>query len=145
MESLFLILLGITGLFFIFLIIKSIFKKREFCVICASVSTTWIFLIILYFLGNFSDKVLIALLIGQSIAGIFYLLESKTSDNLKIFRLPFILTLLALVYFVLQKFDIGSMVFILVLWGIFIVIYLFREHEGFNTLVNKLIACCKGW
>ena len=75
MESITQILFGISISFFLLLGIKSLFKKKleKLCVICASVSLTWIFLLILYFLGKFEDLVVIALLMGGSVVGLYYL------------------------------------------------------------------------
>jgi len=63
-----LILAGITALFFILLFIKS-FTKKKFCVICVSVSLTWITLLILYFLNIFTDKLIIGILIYFILGG----------------------------------------------------------------------------
>ena len=150
MDNLTIILAGIVVLFFLLLGIKSLLSenhKKRFCVICLSVSLTWIVLIILYFLNLFNNNILIALLMGMSVTGIFYYLESKLkkNDNLKIFRLPFILTLISAVYFLLDSFSIYAFYFIIFLWILFGFLYSFKNSEGFSTLVNKLIECCKRW
>src|SRR3989344_3178232 len=91
------VILMITVLFFFLLLIKGIFKKwfkKEFCVICAAVSLTWITLLILSWLEIFNDKTIIALLMGMSILGIFYLVENKVKERLTLFRLPFLLSLI---------------------------------------------------
>jgi len=124
------ILIGISILFFILLGIKEFFNKElkeKFCVLCASIVLTWITLLVLNFLDFFHDKILIALLMGESTLGIFYLIESKFRKEMKIFRLPLILSLISIVYFILVGFEEISFVFLIFLWLIFFVIYLFRK------------------
>ena len=131
-----LILAGITALFFILLFIKS-FTKKKFCVICVSVSLTWITLLILYFLNIFTDKLIIGILMGGTSVGLFYMLYEKIG----IFKLPFLLTLISMIYFILGGFVISTLYLIAGLWLLFILIYLFK----FNKLAKKLIECCKKW
>ena len=131
-----LILAGITALFFILLFIKS-FTKKKFCVICVSVGLTWITLLILYFLNIFTDKLIIGILMGGTSVGLFYMLYEKIG----IFKLPFLLTLISMIYFILGGFVISTLYLIAGLWLLFILIYLFK----FNKLAKKLIECCKKW
>ena len=137
-------LIGIAGLFLILLLVKSIIK-RDFCVLCASVALTWIVLFVLFLTGFFSEKTIIAILMGMTALGIYYLLEKKIKRELTIFRLPFLLTLVFIIYTVLESFSLNSLIFLAVLWVIFILIYLFRHNTGFNKFTNKLIGCCKKW
>src|SRR3989338_7177930 len=99
-NNLILVLIVITGLFFLFLILRNFSKK--ICVICLSVSLTWVVLLSLYFLDIFTDKTLIAILMGQTSLGLFYLFY----DKLSVFKLPFILTFVSLIYFVLEKIEL---------------------------------------
>lgn len=149
MNSLQLALTLIFSLFVIFLILKQLLKgkiKEEFCVLCASVSITWISLLVLFWLGRFEDKILIALLMGQSTLGVFYLVDHKISDNLKIFRLPFLLTLIVAAYSLINNIKSLSYVVILAsLWALFGIIYLYRSNTKVNGLVKKLIECCKNF
>jgi len=148
METISRVLMGIVILFFCLLTIKQFFRKKNgFCVICFSISLTWIFLLILYFSGFYEDKVVLALLMGMSITGFFYYTESRVkNNNLKIFRLPFILSLFVSVYSLLEKkIFFGTFYFLVVLWVVFFFIFLFRNNSRFNYLVNKLIECCKRW
>ncbi len=73
-------LASIAVLFVLFALVKSRIKKiakYDLCAICAAVSITWIATIIIALLGYKIDKVLLAVLMGQSIAGMMYLLEEK--------------------------------------------------------------------
>ncbi len=148
MESITQILLGISLLFFLLLGIKSIFKKKleKLCVICASVSLTWIFLLILYFLGKFEDLIILALLMGGSVVGLFYLWERKTKKQKLIFRLPVLITFISIAYFIITKnILISLLVLLFILWVLFILIYLFKNLKGLNSFAKKIIECCKKW
>ena len=82
------ILVSITLLFFVLLIIKEFIGsklKKNFCAICGAVVLTWLALLILYWLGIFQNKIILALLIGESALGIFYVVERKVREKLKIF------------------------------------------------------------
>ena len=141
METISWLLLGITALFFILLIIKNIFNIKKFCAICLSISLIWIVLLIFYFLEIFSDKIIIAILMGHTSLGMYYIWENKIKEKFKVFRLPYLLTNILIIYYILNSFVISSLYFLLGLWLLFFVVYLFK----FNKLTRKLIECCKRW
>lgn len=148
MDNLLLVLTITTIAFFILLGLRVLYKqiiKREFCVICAAVFLTWVILFALYKLGLFDDIIIISLLVGETVLGIFYLLENKVNDKLKIFRLPALLTLISASYFLLINNSnmLNSFVFLLILWIVFIFLYFYRNNNKINSLVEKLIECCK--
>lgn len=146
MNSLQLALMLIISLFILFLILKQLLKgkiKEEFCVLCASVSLTWVLLLVLFWLEKFEDKVLIALLMGQSTLGVFYLADHKISDNYKIFRLPFLLTLIVLAYSLMNSLKSLYIIFLAPLWALFWFVYLYRNNSKINSFVQKLVECCK--
>ena len=137
-------------LFFLLLIFKNIFLKKwkkELCVLCVTVILSWIFLLVLYFLERFDDIVIIALLMGGSIVGLFYLIERKVKEEMTLFRLPFYLTLVFLGYG-LVNFSVGLLrifFFLIGLWVLFLVLYLYRTMPVLKTKVQKMIECCKRW
>jgi len=131
-----LILAGIMALFFILLLIKS-FIKKKFCVVCVSVSLTWITLLILYFLDIFTDKLIIGILMGGTSVGLFYMLHEK----LGIFKLPFLLTLISIIYFILESFVVNGLYLIAGLWVLFFIFNLFQNKPFFK----KIVECCKKW
>lgn len=144
------ILLGITSLFFLFLIAKSMLSNKfneNFCVICAAISISWIALLFLLKLSYFNDKTITALLMGQSILGVFYLVEKKAKEQYKIFRLPFLLTLTVLAYYILepQQDIIDSIIFLSILWLIFVLVFVYRNNNKVNMLTKRLIECCRNW
>lgn len=148
MNSLQLALMLIVSLFIFFLILKQLLRgriKEEFCVLCASVSVTWVLLLVLFWLEKFEDKVLIALLMGQSALGVFYLADHKISDNYKVFRLPFLLTLIVAAYSLINSPKSLYIIVLAPLWALFGVIYLYRSNVKVNSLVKKLIECCKNF
>ncbi|MBU2612582.1 MAG: hypothetical protein KKB62_02565 [Nanoarchaeota archaeon] len=141
------ILSSITVLFFILLGIKELFNKKQkekFCVVCASVTITWIALLVLSFLNLFNDKILIGILMGHTSLGLFYIFESKVREELKIFRLPILLSFISAIYFILEGFDQISSFILAGLWILFGLVYLFRNSKS-KSFVNKLIACCRNW
>ena len=149
MTSLFPILGSITLLFVVLLIFKDVIMKSKlkFCVICVAVSLTWITLLALFLLNKFANTTLIALLMGQSILGIYYLLEKRVKEDLKIFRLPFLLSAIVVGY---SFFDVADDIIkiiasLIVLWTFFIFLYLYRSRPKVNKFVKKIIACCKDW
>jgi len=148
MENLIYVFFGIIILFFILLGIKQFMSKKfkeRFCVICASISLTWIILLILFYLDIFNNKIILALLIGTSISGIYYLIESKVKEKLKIFRLPFILTLIFIGYILIEGIEgvLSVIILLAILWISFLIIYNYSSSN--NSLVKKLIECCKKW
>lgn len=141
MEIISWILIGITSLFFIILAVKSIFKIKRFCAICLSVTLAWIGLLVLYLLNIFTDKIIMAILMGHTSLGIYYTLEKKIKKRFLLFRLPYLLTSILIIYSVLNGFIISSLYLILGIWLFFVLIYLLK----FNKFAKKLIECCKKW
>jgi len=141
MDTITLILIGITLLFFILLIIKSVFKIKKICIICLSVTLTWLVLLILYFLDIFADKVIIAILMGHTSLGIYYILEKKVRKDLLIFRLPYLLTSISIIYFILGGFVISTLYLIAGLWILFFIFNLFQN----KTFFKNIVECCKKW
>ncbi len=138
----------IIALFFVLLAVKNIFVKKKktkdnFCVICASISLTWLTLLILYLLNLFDNILIISLLMGMSITGIYYLMErkiGKINKKFKIFRLPFVLTLIIIAYYVLTFENIfKNLLIICGLWIFFALIYFYNNSQ----LAKKLLECCK--
>ncbi len=141
MEPIIWILIGITALFFLLLALKSIFNVKKACVICLSVTLAWIILLILYFLNLFPDKIIIAILMGHTSLGLYYIFEKRVRKGALLFRLPLLLTFIFVIYSTLEKFNLNSFVLLAVIWLFFALIYLFK----FNKFATKLIECCKRW
>jgi len=146
MQDILWIIVGITLAFFLIFIIREITNKKKICVICTAVTLTWVSLLILYWKGLFDNQLIIALLMGQTILGIFYLSESKVKKELKLFRLPFLLSLIVIGYIILTlDIRINLLIFLLILWILFILIYSLRTNKKVGSLVKKIVECCKEW
>src|SRR3972149_645888 len=115
MEPITFVLIGITVLFFLLLALKNIFNLKKVCVICLSVTLSWAILLVFYFLNIFNDKIIIAILMGHTSLGIYYILEKKVKKNFLLFRLPYLLTGIFIIYIIIGDFNINSLFFILAL------------------------------
>lgn len=136
----------IISLFIILLILKK-FVKWKYCTICVSVSLTWLLLLVMYWYGMYVNLIIIAILMGQSAVGFYYLLEKRVKEDLLLFRLPFLLTETWLVLFVLGKVNIAdrSLMLVVLLWSIIIILHIYRNNKKVNEIVKRIIACCKDW
>jgi len=141
-----LVLLVIAVLFIALLVVKSM-TGWKFCVICTSVSLTWIALLVLYWLGLFDQPVIAAVLMGQSVTGLYFLLEKKTSEELHVFRLPLLLTLTLAAFVVLGVSTdlVYGLSLLAVLWVVLSLLYLYRENPKTRIAVDRIIACCRDW
>ena len=135
----------IASLFVFFILFNTIFSKFKVCAICAAVSATWLSLLGLYLLGKFEDKIIIAILAGQSVVGIYYFLEKKVSEKLLVFRLPFLLTLTAVIYLIFSgiKYVIGLTLLLIFIWIVMAFLFIYSSNPKLNALVNKIVECCK--
>lgn len=141
-----LVLSVIAALFVALLIAKSI-TKWNFCVICVSISVTWMALLVLYWLGSFNQPIIIAVLMGQTIVGLYYFLEKKTAEGLHIFRLPLLLTLTLAAFVALDvTTDLAyGLSLLAVLWAVLSLLYFYRQSPKTKIVVDRIIACCKDW
>ncbi|MBS3146565.1 hypothetical protein J4471_02605 [Candidatus Woesearchaeota archaeon] len=103
----FYILLSITILFFIFVLLKDFIHKVlkiKICAICAAVGLTWIALIVLSLIGYAIDRLILGILMGQSVVGIMYSIEKKINNKL-VLTLSKLLTILfgtLIIYYVIK-------------------------------------------
>ena len=138
----FYVFLAISLIFIASLIIRNLLNKA-FCSLCVAVASVWLVLLYLYKTDRFSDGILLALLVGQSITGIFYLAYRKLPKSLRIFSLPFFLSLTA-VFYMLISADIQLAVFILlaVLWLAAWIIFTYRNDPAKKAITKILAKCC---
>lgn len=136
----------LTTLFILFIALRSIFKMH-ICALCAAVSTTWILLLALLYTGKEIDPILIGILMGGSAVGLMYYLEDKLPERYHIFKFPFLITLILLIYLLLAQDAGGSRFYIDLtsLWAVFIVLYFLRHRQIFEGAIKQLIECCKNW
>jgi len=138
------IFIGITILFFLILILKKIFNLKKICTICTSITISWITLLTFYLSGIFHGKTIIAILMGHTSLGMFYIFERKAKENLKVFRLPLLLSFIFVIYSILESFNLKSLIFIGALWFFFFIIYLLKTTK-IKSLFNQILECCKKW
>ena len=142
---LFWLFLVIVLLFFTLLAVKSKLPWK-ICAICLAVSMTWLVLLFAYHAGRFDNILLLALLMGQSITGIYYLWEKRTPEDWLIFRLPLLLSLLYLFYVIVDlTFYWQPLVLLAVLWISSYILFLQRTKPSFKRTFEKIIACCSNW
>lgn len=138
-------LLGITVLFAIFLALRSLSSLRV-CALCAAIATSWIILVVLFYLGTPVDPTLVGILMGGSVVGIMYLLEQKLPADFIIFKLSFFLTLVTIAYLVLEKsVAYQGLIILAVIWAFSFVVYVNRNTGKFRSIGRKIIECCKNW
>ena len=134
------ITLAVTGLFILGLVARNLTNLR-FCVLCVSISLTWLGLLGLYKLNRFYNPILLGLLIGQSITGLYYLAIKKLDRSLRIFTLPFVLTLTALSYFVITSFNDVLPVFGLLsgLWLAAYLVFVYKLDHTTKSIISQII------
>jgi len=139
------VLISISLLFFLLLGVKRIVGLR-FCVMCLSVGITWFTMLILYRMGEPINSSLLALLIGMSITGVYYLVEKNTSEKMHLFRVPFIVSLIYAGYYIINlSFSFNALLILLIIWLIFGVIFIAKDKKGARSFVENIIACCRDW
>ena len=138
---------------FVFLLISLIFiggliynqkSKKTICAICAGIALTWLLLFILYKTGAYKDAILLSLLMGQSITGLYYLGLRRLPKSLRIFTLPFFLSLTAVFYLLItEKFVLGAFGLLMSLWITAWVIFINRKDPGKRPLAQAVTNCCE--
>ena len=120
------------------------FAKRDLCALCLSVSLTWIGLLGLHRMGMFENTVLLALLMGQSVTGIFYMLKDRLPKVLRIFTLPFFLTLTAIAYILItEDYIMWTFGLLTAVWVGSWFIFASREDPGTQPLAKVVMECCE--
>ncbi len=102
MDLIWYALASIAGFFFIWLAIKPFIDKKlnvKMCAVCAAVVSTWIGLLAVNLLGFVQSQLLLAILLGQSIAGATYLMEKY--EKLRGLKIMAIIAGTAIVYYIL--------------------------------------------
>ncbi|MDP2648627.1 MAG: hypothetical protein Q8P19_01870 [bacterium] len=135
----------LSALFVVFLAARTLGLKV--CAACAAVSTTWLGLLALLFLGKDVDPLMIGILMGGSVVGVMYLLREKLPEEYQLFTFPFMATLFALVYILLDdaRAERGAYLLLIAVWTVFIALFSQRGNERMNGMVQKIIQCCKNW
>src|SRR3989344_850699 len=142
------ILYSIIGLFVLILIVKAFLGKigEKICAICLSFSLTWIFLLVMYYFDRFENLSLIGLLMGLTVLGSFYTWERNVKKQSTIFRLPLLLTLVLVGYYLLTFENlIKEAILLAILWVLFGIFYFYRNNRNLKGFIDKIVECCKKW
>lgn len=137
------VLLIISGLFILGILARQI-TKIHFCTLCLSIILTWLGLLASYLYGSFDDVVLVSLLVGQSITGLYFFIRDRVPRSLKIFTLPFFLSLTAAGYMMIKTDLIMSAFAVLLgLWATAWLIFSYRSDPGKKPVATALMECCE--
>jgi hypothetical protein len=138
------ILITITVLFITILGVKKVLSLKV-CALCGSIVLTWIGLLFLYRSGYFRDAVILSLLMGQSITGLYYAVDKRVPSALRIFTLPFFLTLTVLFYLAIVGTSSIFLPFLvlLVLWMVAYGIFTYRNDPGKKSISDAVMNCCE--
>lgn len=138
------ILLAITFIFMLTLCMKKILSIKT-CALCSGIVLTWAGLFFLYKTGIFHDVVLLSLLMGQSVTGIYYAVDKRVMPALRIFTLPFFLTLTVVFYVSLAgvKSILPTLLVLLSLWVAALIIFTYRNDPGKKTITDAVMNCCE--
>lgn len=116
------------------------------CSICLAVSLSWITLLVLRVFGLFDNSLIIALLVGESVVGGYYLWDRQAKKSWLIFRLPVLLTLTFIAWCIVSlQFDLILACIIGAVWAIHFWLYFYKTKPSVKTYFDKLIACCSRW
>lgn len=139
------VFLSIIGVFYGVLVLKSL-VKLPVCSICAAVSASWMGLLALRIFDWYSNDLLIALLMGMSVVGGYYLWERHAKNERLIFRLPVLLTLASLAWtVVILRFDFALLSITASVWLAHGLLYMYRNSPSLKPRVDRIIACCSNW
>jgi cytochrome c biogenesis protein CcdA len=161
------VLILITTLYFLLAYAKPAITKKInlfYCAICYAVSLTWLGLLALLILGYKFDTNILAALLGMSVTGIMYQLESFFKENnikrFWLFRIILVNVGIALIYGIIFN---SSGVLLVGLLGVLILILLFfylasrknpdiskpkgassgkKKGKALSELENRLENCC---
>lgn len=135
-----------TGWFLILLLFKSA-SGWKFCVACVATGSTWMALLIIRAAGVSFDPLFIGILMGESIGGLYYLLEKRLDERWHVFRWPYLITATAAAYLTLGSREsmMQTIAFIALMWLVFGIVYAARTYPTFKKIAERLIACCRDW
>lgn len=136
------VFLAITLIFIAALAARKI-TKIAICAICTGVAVTWIGLLALYKTGRFHDPVLLSLLMGQSVTGVFYWVQRRTPAILNIFALPFLLTLTTIFYWLVKNdLVISALGLVALIWLAAWFIFAYRNDPARQSVAKAAVDCC---
>ncbi len=112
------------------------------CALCIAVCLTWIGGLALVWSGFSVSPILLGILMGQTSLGILHTLETRVQKKYKVFRLPFLLTMIWGVYSILEGPEWSTLLLIGTLWIVFSVTL---HLPALRKATRVLIQCCRDW
>jgi len=92
-------ILATTAIFLTALFIHS-FGHLKFCAVCVTIGATWLSLLIAWLFGYSVNPLLIGVLMGECVVGLYHLIEKRAPSAWQIFRWPYMVTMTVLVYLI---------------------------------------------
>lgn len=144
--TLLIFVLATTALFLSALLVQSV-GRIKFCAACVAISLTWVALLTARALGLAVNPLWIGVLMGESIVGLYYLLEKRVPAEWQLFRWPYLITLTVLVYLAVGVRDGAALAIasLALLWIMFGGIYAYQRYPLIKKVAARLIACCRDW
>lgn len=134
-----------TALFLLFLSIRAV-SRLNFCAACATISATWLFLLVARLAGWPVSPLLIGVLMGESAVGLYHLLEKRAPPVWLVFRWPFLVTLTIMVYIIIGARSGAALALVLAaLWIVWGGVFILRKYPAIKKISEQLIACCRDW
>src|SRR5680860_286871 len=138
------VLLVITFIFLLILCLKKILSIKV-CALCGGILLTWVGLLLLYKTGIFHDVILLSLLMGQSVTGIYYAVDKRVMPAMRIFTLPFFLTLTVIFYVSIAGSEsiLPTLWVLLALWVAALIVFIYRNDPGKKSITDAVLNCCE--
>lgn len=144
-------LISIPVIYLLVAIIKPYLQPSvsfNICAICIAVASTWLILLAMSLFGSDVSLITLSTLMGMSISGIMYKLETIFSENkLQNFWLVRIIIVLGGVYSIIallnKQFNLASLIIIVSLIVIIILSFIFQKTvRDKSSFVKRLDDCC---
>lgn len=146
MSTLPLLILATTAIFVAGIVVQNI-TRVKFCAVCVAISSTWIILLGLRLLGYAINPAIIGVLMGESVVGLYYLLEKKLPPAWQLFRWPTLITMTVIAYLIvgIRGGAVRAIMSLALIWIAFGVIHSFRHYAAIKKITERIIACCRDW
>ena len=139
-----LFILSIISLIFITGLVLRTKTRTPLCALCLSISATWLGLLFLYKTNHYHDQVLLSLLMGQTITGVFYYAVRHLPKTLRVFSLPFFLSLTAIFYILITNLiNLSIFMLLTFLWLMAWLLFVWRNDPGKKSLSKIVANCCE--
>lgn len=146
MIGLSMIFVWLVGWFLFFLLLR---RRWPVCALCGAVTVTWIALLVLYYFEYSVDPTLIAILMGGSLVGSGYYLAARLPDRWEVFKLPWLITGIAVIYWLLTEgrgWEPEALMVVLTVWLVTAAVeFGGRSSQTLRGAGRQLVECCRNW